>query len=677
MIKVFEYHNNVLCVTAETLYQDLALISYDAYKKKCIRQTIKNERTGRPGYKALVNYELLPEDWKTELINKYGDPYKTVKHEAFIDFITTDTAAIIFFRDYTYGEKESHLSGDKQLEYSTNANIFNTIQLLISNRKARCKALGGRAKNVWENISEVVNQLDRVKYPHSLPANHRSLQRALKKYKDLNYYGLIHKGFGNDNSEKINPNAQLWVLARWSNQVNVCATIQQLFLEYNTVASEKGWKLLEDPTSLHNYLHKEDVQAIWYGHRHGELKAKEKFNIQQSTKMPTMRDSLWYSDGTKVNYYYKNEQGKVCTTSVYEVMDAYSETLLGYHFSDTEDYQTQYSAYKMAVQFAGHKPYQIGFDNQGGHKKLIAGNFLSKVAHLAIKTQPYNGKSKTIESAFGRFQTQFLKKDWFFTGQNIQAKKIESKANMEFINANKENLPSLKEIKESYLQRRNEWNSAPHHATGLPRNQMYQSSTNAECPVIEMWDMIEVFWMWREEPVTYNAYGLTFKEKNQKYTYMVHNEDGTPNIQWHSTSIDKKFWIKYDPEDKGSVLLYDKDASGNLRFVAKADIKIDIARGKQEQTPADHQWIATIKKLNDSTRIERMNAMEDILQQHGMSAEQQGLNTPKILGLTSKRKKVKKAVPADYGELLKAETELVPVIAPASEDDIKSIYDRM
>lgn len=60
-----------------------------------------------------------------------------------------------------------------------------------------------------------------------------------------------------------------------------------------------------------------------------------------------MRDALWYGDGTKLNLYYLGEDGKVRTTMVYEVMDAYSEVLLGYHISDAEDYEQQYHAYRM------------------------------------------------------------------------------------------------------------------------------------------------------------------------------------------------------------------------------------------------------------------------------------------------------------------------------------------
>ena len=95
-----------------------------------------------------------------------------------------------------------------------------------------------------------------------------------------------------------------------------------------------------------------------------------------------MRDALWYGDGTKLNYYYLNDEGKMDTCCVYEVMDVYSEVLLGFYISKKEDFESQYFAYKMAMQFSGHKPYEIRFDNQGGHGKLKNGSFFKEMARL-------------------------------------------------------------------------------------------------------------------------------------------------------------------------------------------------------------------------------------------------------------------------------------------------------
>ncbi len=670
---MYQYYNNSICIPAEVLYGDLKLMSYDAYKQQCVRKSLNKVKNACPGQPALLDFESLPTQFKQAVKDKLGDPYKVAKRNAIQEMIEIDLQASFYFRDYLYDGDKS-LSNEKQREYTMNASVLKVLEQLANNRKLFCKALGGRALRIWETLAVTVSELDKTIYPHTLPTNARSLERAYARYRDNGYYGIIHKNYGNDHSEKLNSEAKYWVIARWGDQVRRVATVEQLFFEYNQQADLKGWKKLEDSKALYNYLHREDIQEIWYAHRHGELKAKEKFGFQHSTKMPTMRDSLWYSDGTKLNYYYQTEEGKVSTISVYEIMDAYSEVLLGYHIAESENYATQYCAYKMALQFAGHKPYQLGFDNQGGHKKLTAGSFIEKITHLAIRTQPYNGKSKTIELAFKRFQEHYLKQDWYFTGQNIQAKRLESKANMEFINANKQNLPTLAEIKAKYLERRNQWNNAAHHATGISRMEMYLNSTNERTPKIQLWDMVDIFWLLREKPVTYTAYGLTFTEKKESYTYTVYGENRLPNMDWHRKNIDKKFYVKFDPEDFSMIYLYEKDPKGELRFVTEAETKVTVARGKQEQEQFDHEWIASIQKLNDSARINRVNEMDEILRHHGMHAEDYGLNSPNVLGLT--KKKIKK-VPTDYGEILKEESEKVLILKDGTEETDFDPYNRM
>lgn len=660
---MFHYYNNMLCVEAEVLYGALCLITYDAYHKHIQRKTLLKVRNACPGQKALLGYDSLPHDFKEAIKTSFGDPYELAKRNLIQEAIKSDEEALKFFRTYTYDGNT--LSPERQREYCTNAQVLNAIGILARDRKAFCQKLGGRAVKVWETLAGTLLGLDKVIYPHTLPMNPRALERVYRKYADEGYTALIHKNYGNDHSAKLTPEAKMWALSRWADQVNKVPGIEHLLVEYNAMAISKNWKQLKEADTLHDFLYSPAIKGVWYGHRYGELKSKEKYSIQLSTTMPTMRDSLWYSDGTKLNYFYQNEEGKVCTISVYEVMDAYSEVLLGYHIAEKENYATQYCAYKMAAQLSGHKPYEIGFDNQGGHKKLVAGSFLSKIAHLSIKKQPYNGKSKTIELAFKRFQENYLKREWYFTGQNVQSKKIESKPNMEVINANKANLPSLAEVKEIYLQRRTEWNNDPHHATGKPRMQMYLESHNPETPKIELWDMVDVFWIKRAEPVTYNAYGLTIIEKKEKFTYSVYAENNLPDMEWHRTNIDKKFYIKFDPEDMSMIYLYDQSATGDWRFVTEARTKVEVARGKQEQDSFDTQYIADILKMNKKARIATVDKMDAILKEHNMHLSDYGLKSPNIAGINSKRKTKAKN---DIGKVLKAESLAVPAIGDTDED---------
>lgn len=647
---MFEYHNNILCVQGGWLYEVAQIMSKSNYKLLKHRGSLSVVQRGGNGRPALVDYESIPERFKKKIVEQCGDPYEMVKSYRFSDYLERDNDAYTFYRNYRL-ENGSSLPDKTINQYCAESEILNAVRIIVTNTAAKRKALGGGSAKIWDKLSTIIQELPSKTYPHALPRNVRSLKRKYKAYNKEGYSALIHKGYANSNSEKINDEAKVWVISRWADRVAKVANLQQLLFEYNEMAIQKNWKQLKEENTLRNYLYKEGVKHLWYGHRYGDSVSKDKFGYKHKTKLPTMRDSLWYSDGTKMNYYYLDADGKMATCQVYEVMDVYSEVLLGYHISSKENYEAQFSAYKMAVKISEHKPYQIGFDGQGGHKKLQSGNFLTKVARLAVKTAPYNGSSKTIEAAFGRFQSQFLKRDWFFTGQNITSKKQESKANREFIMANKASLPTLSEVKEIYAKRRKEWNSAPHPKTGIPRVDMYRNSTNPDTPTVNLWDMVDLFWIQRKDTITCTSSGIKFTENKVPYEYMVYREDNLPDIEWLRNNIDKKFVIKFDPEDMTMIHLYEEDALG-LRHVTEAKIKFDVHRGKQEQEAWEAEYLQKVKQLNEEQRIKADEEMDSMLESHGMLPEDYGLKSPGLLGIKSKRKKA----PNNIGKIQKKES---------------------
>jgi hypothetical protein len=383
-----------------------------------------------------------------------------------------------------------------------------------------------------------------------------------------------------------------------------------------------------------------------------------------------MRDALWYGDGTKLNYFYLDETGNIATCNVYEVIDVYSECLLGYHISKSEDYESQYYSYKMAMQFSGHKPYEIRFDNQGGHKKLQSGTFFKNLARLAITTQPYNGRSKTIESIFGRFQSDFLHKDWYFTGMNIQAKKLESKVNKEFLSANKKELPTLSEVKKIYEKRRNEWNNSPHPKTGKKRIDMYNESDNPRAHKIELVDMIFMFGIINQEAIKYRSNGITLTVKNVKYHYEVLTALGQPDFDFLINNVDREFHIGYDPEDMTTVSLYEKTPSGDYRFVTIAQKYIHVHRDKQSQDELDSAFIAAMDKKNKALRVSMQENIENILERHTMHPSQHGLKMPELKGINAKKIK---STDLTVGKMMKEESELV-LVGVDDEIDRFKIY---
>lgn len=656
-----EYYNNALCIKVDELTD--GIISPGSVRGLLERGKVKKVNRACFNTPLLIDVKSLPSRILAAVKAKYGDLDQAPTKYTIKGAYKVDSDARNFYKEIVLHTGE-HLSDEKIDEYTANASMLKAINILINDRQAYVRSLGGITKGMWPQISAAVNASRYGDFPikHTLPENHRRLQWKLEEFEKNGYRSLISAKFGNKNTEKVPEQAKIWILTRWTDNVKKVATINQLFQEYNEKAdSMTGWSKIKSDNTIYNFLYSPEIKHLWWAHRYGELQAKEKYSYMHKTLMPTMRDSLWYSDGTKLNYYYQytDSDGKfqMGTLQVYEVMDAYSEVFLGYHISKHEDFEAQFAAYKMAFQFAKYKPYQITYDNQGGHKKLENSDFLQKLAHLSIKTAPYNGRSKTIESAFGRFQQQVLKKDWFFTGQNITATSVESRSNLEFVMANKQNLPNEVEIRLAYEQRRKEWNSMPHSKTGISRLAMYESSQNPKAVKVELWDLVDLFYMTREKEVTCTAWGITFKEKNIKYDYMVCGLDNQPDIEWLQTNIDKKFYVKFDPSDMTVIFLYEKSGSG-LRFCTAASTKVAIHRGKQEQEDWEAQYIKDIELANKNARIGRYEKMTALQKEAGTSLDDYNFKTPSLLGIqtskAAKRIARKAQVPAGIGAVQKA-----------------------
>ena len=655
--------NDTVAITASDYIQAAGITrnTYDSDKRRGYITLLKRGGNGR---EALIDFNLIKKkERRAAIIKKLGEPvgvYKT----PYIKEILRDQEAVEYFNSYRYDEDKALPDVAKE-QYANEAAILNTIKNVLT-RQLAARARNGKRKKMYEFWGEAVGWISdetiSQEWGHSLPTNPRALERKFKLFLKEGYYALIHKGYGNGNADKLVQDAKKWLVARFASPVERVTT-KQLFEEYNEISESRGWAKLASEATIHQYLHLPEVEPLWYAMRYGELKAKEKFTRQHRTLLPTMRDSVWYSDGTKLNYYYLDENGKIATCNVYEVIDAYSECLLGYHISKSEDFEAQYLAYRMALQFSGERPYEIRYDNQGGHKKLENGGFLQKMAHLAINTMPYNGKSKTIESAFGRFQAEFLHREWYFTGQNITTKKEESKANMEFILANKANLPTLEEVKTRYKQRRDEWNSAKHFDTGRARIEMYRESVNPKATKITWFDMLELFGILTDAPITYRASGIEIQVKRIKYAYEVLNKDGHPDHDFLEKNVGRKFFVKYDLQDMSVVSLFIKDHSG-FRFVTLAEKYLDIHRGKQEQADDEAAFIKQQELINKQRRLNRQDKIEIMMEEEGLHPAQHGLIMPGVKGIKgsskSKEKTAKKEVVdvQEIGEYLKVESNV-------------------
>lgn len=413
-------------------------MSLAAYRHLVRRSSINILRPGKGlGSYALIEYSSLPLRFRERFEAKYGDPEIIMKRDEIS--LPQDMAAQEFFRNHRLANGES-IPEDKQEEYTINARVLNALRdssipsVQCAERATTTPRLYGLTSSLWRSrLREVYN--------HTLPKSRARLRDKLRQYTAEGYVCLVSGKFGNGNTLKITKEAGRQIIALRRSHTPVYTT-QQVLEEFNRIAEKKGWKPLRSKNALLAFLERPEVKPQWYDAVYGEYAAKQLFARQHKTEMPSVRDALWYGDGTELNLYYKAYEGGslvMRSVQVYEVIDAYSEVFLGYHISKTENFDAQYRAFRMAVETAGYKPFEIVTDNQGGQKNKVAKQFFSSICRVARATAPYNAQGKSIEAVFGRFQQQVLHKDWRFTGGNISSKEA-WKINREFIEANKEKL---------------------------------------------------------------------------------------------------------------------------------------------------------------------------------------------------------------------------------------------
>ena len=632
-----EYFNKILCVTSPELTSGSNPIfkegTLNVYASK--GKVSRVHRFGGVGGYTLYAWSSIPQKYKARYMERYGDPEQRMKEAMMRDHIRLDGEAREWFEAFTYeknGTRE-HLTEKLIEEYTINASVLKELLKMMAQRRAIRQSLNASAVGAWEVIYKSSEAM-REEYQHTLPQNEARLKAKIKAFQADGYSSLISGKVGNQNTIKITPEFGQLLIALKRCRIPVY-TDTQLFEEANRQAEANGWKPLKSLSGMKRWLNSAAIMPLWYDAVHGEQAARQKFGRKHRTALPTKRDALWYGDGTKLNLYYQDENGKVRTTQVYVVIDAMSEVMLGWHISDSEDYEAQYNAYRMAIQVSKHKPYEIVHDNQGGHKKLDTDGLFKKLCHVHRTTQPYNGESKTIEAVFGRFQQQVLHKDWRFTGQNITAKKVSSRPNLEFIEENKDSLYTLDELKYAYTNATKEWNSTQHPAYGKSRQDVYDSSVNEETQVVTTHDMVDMFWVTAKRMSTFSDQGICVTIKKQKRQYEVMSSPGVPDHEWRRQHTYERFVVKYDPYDFGSVRLYKKEADGSLRFERVAEPYVVIHRAIQEQTEGEAAFIRQEQAANTTDRIERTVAGREIEKAHGVMPEQHGLRSPKPKGMTA------------------------------------------
>lgn len=596
----------------------------------------------------MIIYEKLPEPIRNNYDTKNPKAKDKIKKQPINPMdsrLKSDSKAVDFYKRYT-----PKISLDRQAEYVLNAKVLNAMVAQETGLRNKHSEHGYTHKKLVRDTVVALCEELRKSFEHTLPKSEPRLLEKYNDYKKRGYVALVSGTTGNQSARKVGPREGR-ILLRLKRSKFPVYDDMQIFKEFNRIVAgrnaraireEDRLKPIESPQTVINYLYKTAVKLWWYGAVHGEIAFKNEFMPLFDTKLPDMPNTLWYGDGTKLNLYYKDYDKKqkrmvARTIDVYEVMDACTEVFLGYSFG-VENFLTQYDAYRMALETWKVKPHEIVTDNQGGHKKPEAQYFFKRICHLHKTTMPHNGQSKTIESAFGRFQMQVMHKLYNYTGQNITATKENSHVNVDLIMKNIAQLPTLEEMKEQYLACRREWNEMLHPTseTGMTRMEMYTTLSSPNAEPLDDFEVQELFKLLSKDSVKYSKQGFIFERNKLEYRYMVYGEDGLVDMNFHMQNVGNSFRYKYDPKDMTAVELWEVCAEGRLKYAATATPKVVIHRATADRTEEESARLFAQIHANKRALAGHYIACEELLLEECMNEAYTKLVMPIPVGESQK-----------------------------------------
>lgn len=500
----------------------------------------------------VVELTAIPKQYQELVEAKYGDPFTYACAQQLERFLICKPSDREFIQKYPGVNPDD---AKKYIEACAYLKLFD-----CSKMEYRMRGFANRT--IFEEAMTKLIKANDV----WLPSHPKSLCKKVKEYRLKGPSAVLHKNYGNSNSEKLTAEQKEWLFAQYADHRSPDMTL--IHTLYLREAVERGWPMVSERT-VQAYLGTPKVQHDAMIERNAKL-WKDKFGFTIVTERPTTPLSLVESDGTKLNLFYLDSEGKRrADLQMYIVVDIASEFIMGYSFSFSENAETVRSAWQMAVSRSWRMPKQIRFDNGGAHKSAEVKAFINRISQVNFNSTAYSGQSKYIEGIIGRFQDKHLRLFHNFTGMNVKAKKAGSQLNESYIKSNKDLIPDVNGAIQQAISAIEAWNNAANSRSEL-RSELFYSIADAGIPVTDQ-DRVNIFYSQRPQ-ITYRKDGIEMWVDNRKYMFDV-RENGLPSLAFREENIGNRYNVAYLPSDLSHIYLLDKDG----KIVTRAEANTGIA----------------------------------------------------------------------------------------------------
>lgn len=591
-----KYQDNILCLEFGDLIA--AGVPSDTVWKASSRGTgcwqfVDDHADGR---KKLVVWDSLKEDYKDLVRAKYGEPADYIQAQILDRYLVVehDPTDRHFLYEYrtpdgkvlTLGQREKYLVAIQYLRLCFSARAVSAFQSKEEFYRAMCRVI--KARNI------------------ALPTTPATLRRKMREFRKKGTLAIIPATIGNKKAQKLTDQQLQWCLSVYGSHQK--PSIEMVYALYLAEAKKQSWP---DVTisALKKYFSPGTSWRQAADYMRDPVLHKQQYLHSISTKPVSRRNSLWESDGTKLNLFYRDAKGAIrADLEIYLVADAATQKILGYHISHTEDHTAVYSAYRMAVNATGVRPHQILFDNGGAHSAHATQGFIRNISAVAFTTMPYNGQSKTIEKTIGEWQDQVLRYFDNFTGMNVKAKSADAQVNTDWLKKNKSAIPDKQGAIQQAIESIAVWNRKQ-QAKGTSPEERYSNMVEGGSP-LQIWDMVDMFWLERKDAVTYRKDGITLELRGERRIYAVYSESGAIDEQFLIDHCLKQFVVRYDPENIDEIQLYLQE-SEDKRWIATAQTKQRVAKAVADYQDGERRLIQ--RELE--TKKKQLNRLNDMAEQ--------------------------------------------------------------
>ena len=396
---------------------------------------------------ALVAYDSIPERFKIKIKNLVGDPNKIVKINQIEERIEHNSEHSDYFENYKLDDGR-YLPSETRREYYANAIVLDAIHELIISKRAKRAALGSKTTRAWEVIAESVQNIDRSKYPHELPANPRRLEDKYKKYMKEGVESLIHKNFLNSNASKVDEVEKESFLTMLIGAPTNLDNMQVMRL-YNEMAERLGWKKI---TASAVAVWRDKTESMIYARRRGASDFHNNKSMQVKRSAPTYPLYFWTMDGWDVELAYQvTENGRTTyhnRPTIVVVLDACCKYPIGYAIGTHETPELIKEALRDAAKHTESLFGQMYRTNQLQSDRYAIKKMTPIYEVVSDKVTParaHNAKAKIIEPYFKSLNKNYCQMSVNWTGFGVTSNK-DLQPNSDFLNKHRKDFPDFEGV---------------------------------------------------------------------------------------------------------------------------------------------------------------------------------------------------------------------------------------